>query len=75
MKKSLFKYVTECNNKGVMPKGLTTPYERSEVMIGYNNIKTKGFTTTICENVKLFFEKFGYSVKAEGIGWKIMEQL
>lgn len=63
MKKSLFEYVTECNKKGIMPKGLTSPYERTEVMVCYNNLVNFGSATTLCENVKKFFEKFGYAVE------------
>lgn len=73
MKKSLFKYVTECNKKGIMPKGLNTSYEWKEVMFGYNDIKTRGATTTVSQTVKSFFEKFGYSAKAECVGWRITE--
>ena len=48
-----------------------TPSEIYEIVQAYNELDTKGSTTTIDETIASLYKDYGYIVKAEGIGWKI----
>ena len=48
-----------------------TPSEIYEIVQAYNELDTKGLTTTIDETIASLYKDYGYIVKAEGIGWKI----
>ena len=48
-----------------------TPSEIYEIVQAYNELDTKGFTTTIDETIASLYKDYGYIVKVEGIGWKI----
>ena len=48
-----------------------TPSEIYEIVQAYNELDTKGSTTTIDETIASLYKEYGYIVKAEGIGWKI----
>ena len=48
-----------------------TPSEIYEIVQAYNELDTKGSTTTIDETIASLYKDYGYIVEAEGIGWKI----
>ena len=48
-----------------------TPSEIYEIVQAYNELDTKGSTTTIDETIASLYKDYGYIVKVEGIGWKI----
>ena len=48
-----------------------TPSEIYEIVQAYNELDTKGSTTTIDETIASLYKDYGYIVKTEGIGWKI----
>ena len=48
-----------------------TPSEIYEIVQAYNELDTKGSTTTIDESIASLYKDYGYIVKVEGIGWKI----
>ena len=52
-------------------KTTLTPSEIYEIVQAYNELDTKGSTTTIDETIASLYKDYGYIVKAEGIGWKI----
>lgn len=43
-----------------------------EILYSFKEIKQRGFVETISENVKNFYQRFGYTVEEYGIGWKIL---
>ena len=52
-------------------KTTLTPSEIYEIVQAYNELDTKGSTTTIDETIASLYKDYGYIVKVEGIGWKI----
>ena len=52
-------------------KTTLTPSEIYEIVQAYNELDTKGSTTTIDSTIASLYKDYGYIVKAEGIGWKI----
>ena len=48
-----------------------TPSEIYEIVQAYNELDTKGSTTTIDQTIASLYKDYGYIVKVEGIGWKI----
>ena len=48
-----------------------TPSEIYEIVQAYNELDTKGSTTTIDETIASLYKDYGYIVEAEGIGWKV----
>ena len=52
-------------------KTTLTPSEIYEIVQAYNELDTKGSTTTIDETIASLYKDYGYIVEAEGIGWKI----
>ena len=48
-----------------------TPSEIYEIVQAYNELETKGSTTTIDETIASLYKDYGYIVEAEGVGWKI----
>ena len=48
-----------------------TPSEIYEIVQAYNELDTRGLTTTIDETIASLYKDYGYIVKVEGIGWKI----
>ena len=48
-----------------------TPSEIYEIAQAYNELDTRGFTTTIDSTIASLYKDYGYIVEAEGIGWKI----
>lgn len=48
-----------------------TPSEIYEIVQAYNELDTRGFTTTINETIASLYKNYGYIVEAEGVGWKI----
>ena len=52
-------------------KTTLTPTEIYEIVQAYNELDTKGSTTTIDETIASLYIDYGYIVKVEGIGWKI----
>ncbi len=77
MNKAQFKRMTsvksdlECMYQGHLNKFKFTPYlvrEVERIFISLSNEKTD---TTICNEIKDYFEKKKFNVKAQGIGWII----
>lgn len=56
---------------GELNKYQITPYEAYHIAESYNKIVQDGKVETIIENVKNFFSKRKFTVKASGIGWII----
>ena len=52
-----------------------TPSEIYEIVQAYNELDTKGSTTTIDSTIASLYKDYGYIVKAEGIGWKIKRSI
>ena len=52
-------------------KTTLTPSEIYEIVQAYNELDTKGSTTTIDETIASLYKDYGYIVEAEGIGWKV----
>ena len=52
-------------------KTTLTPSEIYEIVQAYNELDTKGSTTTIDETIASLYKDYGYIVETEGIGWKI----
>ena len=52
-------------------KTTLTPSEIYEIVQAYNELDTKGSTTTIDETIASLYKDYGYIVKVEGIGWKV----
>ena len=50
-----------------------TPSEIYEIVQAYNELDTKGSTTTIDETIASLYKDYGYIVEAEGIGWKAIK--
>ena len=48
-----------------------TPSEIYEIVQAYNELDTRGLTTTIDETIASLYKDYGYIVEAEGIGWKV----
>lgn len=48
-----------------------TPYTAHEIAHCYNEIVQNRKTSTICQDVKNFFEKRKFQIVVDGIGWKI----
>ena len=75
--KSLGTYLNKVYETGDMKtrvcgKKITlTPSEIYEIVQAYNELDTKGSTTTIDETIASLYKEYGYIVKVEGIGWKV----
>ena len=75
--KSLGTYLNKVYETGDMTtrvcgkKTTLTPSEIYEIVQAYNELDTKGSTTTIDSTIASLYKDYGYIVKAEGIGWKI----
>ena len=75
--KSLGTYLNKVYETGDMKtrvcgKTITlTPSEIYEIVQAYNELDTKGSTTTIDETIASLYKEYGYIVETEGIGWKI----
>ena len=52
-------------------KTTLTPSEIYEIVQAYNELDTKGSTTTIDETIASLYKEYGYIVEVEGIGWKV----
>ena len=48
-----------------------TPSEIYEIVQAYNELDTKGSTTTIDSTIASLYKDYGYIVEVEGIGWKV----
>ena len=48
-----------------------TPSEIYEIVQAYNELDTKGSTTTIDETIASLYKDYGYIVEADGVGWKV----
>ena len=51
-------------------KGLTG-CENLDARHIYNNVRTGGVGTTVQQSVADYFTKSGYTVKTQGIGWRV----
>lgn len=51
--------------------GKLTPAQVNELYFGLNDIKNKGVSCTISKAVADWFKRYGFTVKEEGIGWKV----
>lgn len=56
---------------GNLKKYHVTVYTAHEIARCYNEIVQNRKTSTICQEVKNFFEKRKFQIAVEGIGWKI----
>ena len=57
---------------GNIRKYKLTPSDVFEVSYSFKEIKHRGFVETISENVKNFYQRFGYTIEEYGMGWKIL---
>lgn len=51
--------------------GKFTPAEANELYFDLNDITYKGVFCTISKAVADWFKRYGFTVKEEGIGWKV----
>ena len=56
---------------GKLKKYHVTLYTAHEIARCYNEIVQNRKTSTICQEVKDFFEKRKFNISVEGVGWKI----
>lgn len=70
----LVKYVKKCESKGKLPSPLNTLYEMNEMKLCFNEMAKNGSATILTNETKSFFEKFGFTVKSEGIGWRVFAE-
>lgn len=63
----------ELSNGSGNAKGLTGA-DNLNARYVYNNVRTGGVGTTIAKDVADYFVKSGYTVKTQGIGWRITLQ-
>lgn len=50
---------------------ISTPYIVYEIKSCYNSIVNGNYSLTICDDVKTFYERRGFNIVPDGIGWKI----
>ena len=70
----LVMYVKEQESKGILPAPLRTLYEVNELKSCFNEMAKRGSATGITNETKSLFEKFGFTVKSEGIGWRVFAE-
>lgn len=70
----LVKYVKEQEAKGRLPAPLKTLYEVNELKFCFNEMAKRGSATGFTNETKSLFEKFGFTVKSEGIGWRVFTE-
>lgn len=56
---------------GKLKKYHVTLHTAHEIAHCYNEIVQNRKTSTICQDVKNFFEKRKFNISVDGIGWKI----
>lgn len=56
---------------GKLKKYHVTLYTAHEIARCYNEIVQNRKTSTICQEVKDFFEKRKFNISVDGVGWKI----
>ena len=69
---SVKKTLEDIYETGNIRKYKLTPSDVFEVSYSFKEIKQRGLVETISENVKNFYQRFGYTVEQYGIGWKIL---
>ena len=67
----LFCYVADALNGGKIPNPLKTLAEVNDFKYAFNEVANNRSARTIITKTKLLFERFGFNVTSEDIGWKI----